>query len=151
MITIRQATLLDILSLVKLAESYKDEAHGHDDFPFDVEHSMRNVAHTIMSEDGCLLMALCDNEPVGILWGIVHSMPWSEARLAFDTILYVSPAKRNTSIAFRLMRAWEAWAKDRGAKQVQISIASGIHEERSISFYKKLGYNYIGQQFRKEC
>lgn len=151
MIKIRQATLLDLLTFAPLGIRYSEEAEGHNNFPVNIEHMMKNAAMTIQSESGCLLLAYDDSEPVGLLWGHSRSLPWSEAKLAFDSILYVIPEKRKTSVGYRLMKEWEAWAKQSGAVEVQISIASGIHEEQSCNFYKKLGYSYIGQQYRKEC
>ncbi len=150
MIKIRQATLLDLLSLASLGRQYADEAQGHSHYPFDLEHCMKNAAVTILDSDGCFLVAFDGQEPVGLLWGFARSLPWSKSRLAYDTILYVVPHKRKTAAGLRLMLAWEEWAISRDAVQVQISIASGIHEEQSIGFFKKLGYSYIGQQFRKE-
>ena len=148
---IRQATLLDLLTIAPLAERYAREAQGHQNFPFNLEVAMQNAALTIVDDSGCFLVVYDNLKPVGFLWGSARSLPWSEGKLAFDTILYVVPEKRKTSVGFKLMRAWEKWAKEHNAVEVQISIASGIHEDSSVSFFKKLGYHYIGQQYRKEC
>ena len=148
---VRQATLLDLLSLAPLADLYAQEAKGHDEFTVDLEHCLSNAAMTIMSDDGCFLVAYEGNQPVGFLWGYAMSMPWSKKKVAFDNLLYTIPAKRNGKAGVMLMKEWESWAKERGAVAVQISIASGIHEEKTISFYKKMGYSYIGTQLRKEC
>lgn len=150
MIKVRQATLLDLLTFAPLAQRYADEAGGHSNFPVDIEHTLQNAAITVQQEDGCLLLAYSDNEPVGLLWGWSHPLPWSKAKLAYDTILYVVPEKRKSAVGVRLMKAWEEWAKEQGAVEVQISIASGIHEEETCRFYERMGYSYIGQQFRKE-
>ena len=147
---IRQATLLDLLTLAPLAVSYGDEALGHDSFPFDLEHCLSNMATSILDDESCLLIAVHDGKPLGCIWGSARALPWSKAKLAFDTILYVIPEKRKTSVGYKLMQAWEQWATEHDAVEVQISIASGIHEDSSVSFFKKLGYHYIGQQFRKE-
>lgn len=150
MITIRQATSLDLLMIAQLALLYSEEANGHDNFPFDLEHAMSNASVTIADSSGCFLLAFKDGELVGFLWGHARALPWSKAKLAFDTILYVRPEQRKTSIAFRLMVAWEEWARSSNCAEIQISIASGIHEDSSTSFFKKMGYHYIGQQYRKE-
>lgn len=150
MIKIRQATLLDLLTFAPLAHRYADEASKHDNFPVDIEHTMQNAAITVQREDGCLLLAFDNDEPVGLMWGWCHPLPWSKSKLAFDTILYVVPEKRKTSVGYKLMKAWESWSESKGAVEVQISIASGIHEEESCKFYEKLGYSYVGCQFRKQ-
>lgn len=147
---IRQATLLDLLPLAPLALDYSKEAQGHHKFKIDMETCMTNAALTIVDDDGCFLVVYVDKEPVGFLWGTARALPWCKEKIAFDTILYVIPAKRKTSVAYKLMKAWEQWAKLRNTVSVQISIASGIHEDDSIKFFNKMGYSYIGQQFRKE-
>lgn len=148
---VRQATLLDLLIITPLAELYVKEAKGHDRYTFDLETSLSNASSTIMSDDGCFLIAIDKDELVGFLWGHAANLPWSRKRISFDTILYVRPDKRKvSSAAYKLMKGWEDWSKERDVEEVQISIASGIHEEDTTAFYEKLGYHYIGKQFRKE-
>ena len=149
---VRQATLLDLLIITPLGSRYTEEALGHKNYPLDIDACIHNAASTILSDNGCFLLAFDDNKnPVGFLWGHAHALPWSKAKLAFDTILYVIPEKRKSSAGYKLMKSWEEWAKEKDAVEVQISIASGIHEDETTSFYKRLGYSYIGKQFRKEC
>lgn len=150
MIKCRQATLLDLLAFAQLGKDYSEEALKHENFPFDMEHTLNNAALTILNEDGCFLVSFDESKPVGFLWGHCHSLPWSKSRLAFDTILYVCPKYRGSSVGFRLMKEYEKWAKEKGATEVQISVASGIHEDKTINFYKDMGYHYVGSQFRKE-
>lgn len=150
MIKTRQATLLDLLVLAPLAHRYANEAGKHSNFPVDLEHTLQNAAKTIQREDGCFLVAFDGNEPVGFIWGFCTALPWSKAKLAYDTILYVVPEKRKTRVGFKLMQGWYGWAKEQGAVEVQISIASGIHEEETENFFKKLGYSPVGSQFRME-
>jgi len=147
---IRQATLLDLLALAPLALEYSVEADKHDNFPFDLEHSMQNAASTIMREDGCFLVVYDNDEPVGFLWGICCSLPWSHAKLALDCILFVRKQYRKSRAGYMLMCSWEQWSKSQGAVEVQISIASGIHEECTEGFYQRLGYRKAGTQYRKE-
>lgn len=150
MITIRQATLLDLLNFAPLGIRYSEEAGKHNNFPFNLDRTLHCAGQTIVSDEGCFLLAYDEGKPVGFLWGGCHSLPWSKAKLAVDTILYVVPESRSTSVGYRLMKEWEEWATNQGAVEVQISIASGIHEEKSITFFNKLGYSHTGTQYRKE-
>jgi GNAT superfamily N-acetyltransferase len=147
---IRQATLLDLLPIAPLAERYALEAQGHSNFTFNLEEALKNAALTILDESGCFLVAYEDLKPVGFLWGSARALPWSKDKLAFDTILYTVPERRKTALGYKLMKSWEDWAREHNAVEVQISIASGITEDSTISFFKKMGYHYIGQQYRKE-
>lgn len=148
---VRQATMLDLINLAPLGIEYAQEAKGHGSFEFDLETALRNAGTTLLGDTGCIQLVHSGSSLAGFLWGHASSLPWSKSILAYDTILYVKPEHRGSKAAYLLMKAWEEWAKSKGAAEVQISIASGIHEEKSISFFKKLGYSYIGQQFRKEC
>lgn len=149
---VRQATILDLLLLAPLAHRYAEEAEKHDNFPVDAEHMIANAASATLMEESCLLICFRGKEPIGLLWGCCSSLPWSKAKLAYDTILYVIPeARQVTKAGYLLLKEWDKWASSSGAVEVQISIASGIHEEETITFYKKMGYSLIGSQYRKEC
>lgn len=149
-ITIRKATLLDLLAFVPLGESYHGEAQKHGNFPLSLDQTLQNAATAIMREESVILLAFSDADPAGFLWGGCYALPWSDKKLAMDTLLYVKPEHRGTRVSFLLMQAWERWAKESGAVEVQISVASGIHEDKTIQFYERLGYKQIGTQYRKE-
>lgn len=151
MYKVREATVLDTLSLAKLGIRYSKEARNHDHYPVDVEEMINNGVASTLNENSCILVCFRDDQPIGLLWGHCHKLPWSKNKLAMDTILYVVPEYRKTKAGYLLMKEWEVWGKSKGAKEVQISIASGIHEEESIQFFIRMGYSLVGSQYRKEC
>lgn len=145
----RQAHLLDMLLIAPLAARYAEEVKTHSEFPVILDYSLDMVARTILT-GGCFLIVFDNQKPVGFLWGFCCAMPWNPAKLAMDTLLYVEPEYRGSRAAFKLVQAWELWAREQGATSVQLSVASGIHEERTASFYQRMGYNHIGTEYRKE-
>lgn len=147
---IRQANELDILKLAQLAEAYSKEVNHHDNLEFDMEYAMMSVVTSFMHPEHCFFVAVVNGEIIGFLWGLVTPLPWSPALIAIDNVLYVKPESRGTAHGARLIRKYEQWAKSRGAKQISISIASGITDEATCNLYKILGYNLIGSQYRKE-
>lgn len=146
----RRANLLDIITIAPLAVDYSKEAQKHDEFPFDLEYSMNQIATSMLNGGAVFLVFDSSNEVVGLLWGFCSYMPWCKRKIASDVILYVKPEYRGTRAAYDLCRAYEQWAIDEGAVAIQLSIASGIHEEVTGRFYTRLGYNMIGTQYRKE-
>ncbi|ARB11249.1 hypothetical protein [Marinomonas phage CPP1m] len=148
---VRPATVMDILSLVSLADKYSSEVKNHDLFPVDFERLILQASASTLCDTSVILTCFKGKEPIGLLWGHMSKLPWSETPLAFDSILYVLPENRGSRAGLLLMEAWEDWAKEKGAAAVQISIASGIKEEATKRFFGKLGYSYIGSQYRKEC
>lgn len=149
MIHTRQATLLDMLLIAPLSVRYAEEADTKSN-PVQQDYALQSAAQTIMMEDGCLLLVFDDNKLVGFLWGFCCPLPWNPAKMAMDTILYVEPEYRGSRAAYKLVQGWEAWAKEKGATHVQLSVASGIHEEQTAEFYQRLGYSHVGTEYRKE-
>lgn len=149
MIHVRAATLLDILLIAPLADRYSKEADTKG-YPVELDYSLQQAAHTIMMEGGVLLMVFDDQRAIGFLWGFCCPLPWNPAKLAMDTLLYVEPEYRGSRAAYKLVKEWELWARMQGATCAQLSVASGIHEEKTGEFYQRMGYNHIGTQYRKE-
>lgn len=145
----RQATLLDMLLIAPLASRYAQEANTKG-FPVELDYSLQQAALTVMNDDGCFLIVFDGSEAVGFLWGFCCQLPWNPTKLAMDTLLYVEPQYRGSRAGYMLVRAWESWAQERGAKAVQLSVASGIHEEKTGEFYQRMGYTHIGTEYRKE-
>lgn len=149
MIHTRQATLLDLLLIAPLAARYSKEADTKG-FPVILDYSLNQAALTILNDDGCFIIVFDDQRAIGFLWGFCCALPWNPAKLAMDTLLYVEPEYRGSRAGYKLVKEWELWARMRGASHVQLSIASGIHEEKTGEFYQRMGYTHAGTDYRKE-
>lgn len=147
---IRQANELDIPRLAVLAQAYSEEAKNHSNFPYDADYAVANVATAMLSDCNCLLVAVSSGQVVGFIWAMMTSLPWSRSPIVFDNIFYVSPEHRGTFIACHLLKKYERWAKNKGAVECCLSLASGITEDRTGRFYEAMGYRRIGSNFRKE-
>lgn len=147
---IRPATELDLLRLDQLAEAYSKEAKHHGAFPYNHGCAMKNVAVSMLSDSTFLYVLVSKGTVVGFLWATLSTMPWSEAKIVFDNILYISPENRGGYPVISLIRTYERWAKSNGAVSAMLSTASGIDTERTIALYEKLGYKHVGSQFMKE-
>ena len=145
---IRPATVLDVLLMHELGQRYSDEALHHEHFPVEHEHCSRAAVDTIISDDGDILLAFNGNELIGYMWCYIGSLPWSTKPLAFDALLYVEPQHRH-GVGVRLIKAYVEWAEQKGAIAANISIASGINNDRTVKLYEKLGFEFVGQQHRK--
>lgn len=88
--------------------------------------------------------------PIGMLLGFVVDDPLFDYRVAGEHLLYVRPENRGGTTAIRLIRAFEAWAKDRGARYARPGITTMIHPDRTARLYQALGYEPIGYCLRKE-
>lgn len=147
---IREANELDIPRLAIMARAYSVEAKKHGSFPYDEQFAITNVAISMLSDKNCIKLSVVDGKVVGFIWGVLAELPWSRTPIVFDNILYVEPEHRGSAIGLKLIKSYEKWAKESGAKVVSLSIASGITEQRTLALFNKLGYELIGYQCRKE-
>lgn len=147
---VREATELDLLKLMELGRDYALEANYHDSLPYDEEFAVNSAINSLLHPNYNIFVAVHEGEVVGFLWGSVSPMPWSPALIAIDNILYIKPEHRGRILGVRLIKAYEEWAIGMGAKQVSISIASGLNEDKTCKLYERLGYHSVGRQYRKE-
>lgn len=147
---IRPATHEDIPRLVELGE----EMHKESRFaclPFDEDKVRRLFAHLIESPDGLMIVAEENGVVIGGFAGMVHEYYFSRAKLACDFALFVCHEYRGGMAAPRLMKAYIAWAKERGALMIQAGITTGVHVEQTSRLYEKLGFKNAGQLFEMEA
>jgi len=74
---------------------------------------------------------------------------FSGSKWAADQAFYVAPEHRGGSLATRLLKTGEAWAKERGASEFTIMHNAGIGLETAEKFYTKLGFGLSGLIFNK--
>lgn len=72
-----------------------------------------------------------------------------EKSFAVDHIVYVRQDKRGTSAAYRLVKEFESWAKQKGATEVSFGVSTGIHPDKTHDFYVRMGYNHTGGIYKK--
>lgn len=70
--------------------------------------------------------------------------------VAKDLGMYVVPELRGTRLFFRLLNAFESWAKDNQAAKIVLYHSTGIEPEKAMKMFPKLGYSHFGYMFDKE-
>lgn len=63
---------------------------------------------------------------------------------AYEKGLFVAPEHRGGSLAVRLVRNFEAWAKKAGASNVWMGQSVGQNRESTLKFFERLGYKCQG-------
>lgn len=148
---IRNATELDALVVLKMGEDYVEETGHYVGLPYDANLAVGNMLMAIHDPRQLFILSVDPSgEVVGMLWAFCGPvLPWSPAPIAMDQIVYVKPDKRGTKHGLQLIQEYERWAVEMGAAEVRLSIASGIHEDKSGKLYEKLGYDRLGSQYRR--
>jgi GNAT superfamily N-acetyltransferase len=99
---------------------------------------------------GILILAEDDTDIHGIMAGWKLDSFFNDDACAKDMILYVRPEKRRGTTAIRMVREFEAWAKEAGARYIDISVTAGIENDKATKFYSALGYAPHGVCLVKE-
>lgn len=146
---VRLANLLDLIPIAQLAERYFSEVKTMHNHPLCVETLMRGLAASVLADDGYVAVLEVNGKIVGGFWGVITNQPWSATKFAQDVILVVDKNLRKGH-GLKLIKAWVSWAKDKGAKEVYLSTASGIETERFNRLANKLGFSLVGHGFSKE-
>lgn len=138
---VRYATEADIPALIELgramhAESPRFAVH---------QYSPAKTAATIqfLIAHGVVLVAEKAGEPVGMMGGMVAPQPFLDSMQGVELAVYVAPAHRGRT-GMRLIRAFEAWAFDRGADEITLGISTEVDIERTAALYERLGYRRSG-------
>lgn len=148
---IRTATELDGLEALRLGHKYVEESDPLQSESFCAETAIHNFLLS-MSDPRHLVLIAYDEQgiAVGLLWAVCAPVnPWSAALIALPFILYVDPDYRKGSYGLKLIRQYEEWAESMGADEIQLSVASGIHPEKTGRLYQKLGYTCYGQAYKR--
>ena len=108
----------------------------------DYERSRSEIEAQIADADALLLVAEDARGIVGLLMAALRkSPPWAgfvHRRYVEVVDLAVDAAARREGVGKRLMEAAEAWARERGADSVDLTVVEG--NAPALALYESLGY-----------
>jgi len=146
---VRFAERADAPALIALAlENRQEIAHA----PVEVsqarvEQTLHGLFELNQGSHVVLLVQTDAGEPVGLLIGCVERYFYSDALQAQLIQWYVKKAYRGTSAAPRLVKAFVAWARSRGAHDVFMGISSGLNVHLTHRLMRRLGFAYLGGNY----
>ena len=143
MTIVRHATEEDRFGLFRLAV----DMHAETDFAglaFDPERALNGLGGWIHGDGGLMLVAESGGEIVGML-AAAKKVPWFTSDvIASEDLFFVRKDFRGSPCAFRLMKAFLAWAEDRGAVHVRAGIATGDPGSNADRLYLHFGFHKVG-------
>ncbi|MGE8646236.1 GNAT family N-acetyltransferase [Acinetobacter vivianii] len=146
MYRIEQAQISDIPELLEIAVQFWNESPTYQQRPINLDKVKTQLQTLILfPTQGCVLICLDeDNNILGGFMGGLQEEWQSNSLMAFDYCLFVSSNNRGGKSAYLLVKAFIEWAKEQGATWIQCGTATRINTERTISFYKKFGFEHTG-------
>lgn len=146
MYRIEQAKISDIPELLEIAVQFWKESETYNQRPINLDKVKTQLQTLILfPSQGCVL--ICKDDQDNIVGGFMGGLQeeWqSDSLMAFDYCLFVSSINRGSKAAYLLIKAFIEWATKQGATWIQCGTATRINTERTISFYKKMGFEHTG-------
>ena len=140
---VRQAVAEDIGSLVALGRVMHQESPLFK--MMDWSNDKCAVLGKTLIEQGGIFLAEDENlNVVGMFIGMINEYFFGHDLVANDFALYVDKEHRGGTIGLRLVKKFEKWAFDNGAKVILLGIGTGIEAERTARLYDRLGYKTHG-------
>jgi GNAT superfamily N-acetyltransferase len=153
MIHVRRATESDLDALMRLAEEFALCS------PFrelvSLEELRSNVSRMVTAPSDKTLVLVAEvagaePRPVGVIVGALTTLWFCAATVAVELAWWVSPEHRTSSAGWRLLSAYEQWAKASGASWVMMSDMPNGATSNMDAAYLKRGYTLVERAYRKE-
>ena len=141
----RRATIDDLDALVALGERFVAYAPYGDAVRATAGGIAEGLRNVFAAPAGVVFVAERDGEIAGALVGLMTA-PWCapDTRVATELAWWVDERRRRSPAAVRLLRAFEAWARDHGAACVVMSdlvMCDGTTPAGPL--FRRLGYQLV--------
>ncbi|HDL7723246.1 TPA: GNAT family N-acetyltransferase [Yersinia enterocolitica] len=146
---IRPATIDDIPALVALGARMHRESR-YVTFSFDEDKCAALAVSLINAEFGVVLVVEESDQLVGWVAGGIGEQYFSHERMAFEYGVFIAMEHRGGTAGYRLVKAFIEWAKNHGARVINMGITTGVHEERTGELYQRLGLARTGSLYSLE-
>jgi GNAT superfamily N-acetyltransferase len=143
----RVATLDDLETIIKLLKIMGLESPIYRRFTPDDEKIVKVLTSFIQSPSALVLVL---DDETGFFIGHIETTLWFVEKFAWEDLLFVLPEKRGTKRAYVLMNAFEEWAMKQNIAEIRLGIGTGVEEQNTAIFFRKLGYLPSGSLFMKE-
>ena len=138
---VRRLRLDDHADTMRLAAEFHAQT-VYRDYPLSLAKVDRLFEQSLLSPDHRAVVAAdtATDRMQGYLLGVCFEHYFSNTSTVSDLGFYVSPAWRSPQLARAMLRDLEAWAWERGARDISLGITAGIADPQVVRLYERLGY-----------
>lgn len=144
--TIRRATEVDVDAIVQMGEHFLTQSEYASMLSCEPEALRAFAGRCVrgeMAESDILVAEADDGQLTGMIGVIVAPHPFSGERVAGDLFWWVEPDARGQGI--RLLKAAEAWARERQAVKFQMVAPNA----RVAQLYRRLGFQPLESTYQR--
>jgi GNAT superfamily N-acetyltransferase len=144
---LRCATEADFPRLVELGRAMHAEG-SYASMPFDPEVLTRTLAFVRKSG------FICVNEAAGhidaVMVAVISPSWFGPGQTVSDLALFVEPAARGGTVAYRLIEAFVRWAESKKVHAMYLGVTTGVHPEQTGRLYERLGFQPVGGLYMRK-
>jgi len=148
-VIVRPIGYADIPALVELSQDMHRESPHYSPYQFDSEKMRKWFTMAVDEPDWLCCVAIVDDRIVGAALVGMVDMIFGPEFFVEDIGIFVRKEWRGSRAAILLMRFVENWGKTRRAVGVRIGVTTGVGEENTERFLRKIGFNETGKLFTK--
>jgi len=139
-ISIRPATLDDLKTLLVFEQGIVEAERPLDPFLKKGEMTYYNIPKLISEESTHLVVAVCNNEPVGSGYIKIEETRnyYKNVQKGYIGFMYVKPAFRGNKISNIVLSSLQKWAKTKGLKELRLDVYH--NNPAAIKSYEKFGF-----------
>jgi GNAT superfamily N-acetyltransferase len=149
---LQKATHDDVVPLIFLLRQMFIEAPSRHQFEFDVVETIKQGCNWIDNTDYCCLCLKNEaDEYLGVFVGVMNQYVFAPTMsIACEVVLYVIPEARKGRASKMLIDGFEEWAKQKGAKELNVSASDTGKDEIVARMYKRHGFAVTGCYLSKQ-
>lgn len=146
---IRPATVTDLPRIIELGNvlhqttSYVALAYS----PEKAKAFLRDLITGVI--DGVVFVVEVDGVVIGGMAGGIVDQWFSDELIAYDYGVFIEPGRRGGIWAHRLVTAFQAWARLKGASMLQMGIGTSVQVEGTTRLYQSIGLEIVGPLLMK--
>lgn len=148
---IRLATIEDKESFLRMGRSFY-EASPYSKFELSEQKLLDIFNNSVYNKLSYLLLMLVDkeNQPKGMILGVISSSFFSEEKVATELAWWVDPDYRSKD-SLELVNAFVYWAKEvQNCKAVSLALLDSVSNPKITKYYERLGFHKVEEAYLKE-
>lgn len=149
MIKYKLPTAEDLSEILRLAREMHSETSFRD-LSFDEDRARSEIFSCINDPQNFVCVAEKEGRLVGVIGVYLASPFFSNDRVVYDHLWFVSKEVRGSMVGPRLLRFVSQWATYQDAKAIFLTLGSGIGSERTGKMAELHGYRQLGGYYRKD-
>lgn len=145
---IKQLTPEELPFCFDAASSFFAESKLPGELIFD--HWVSQWTAFITQDLGSIFACYVKGKIAGILGGFCVRCSMTADMEGIEAFWYIMPENRGGMGGIKILKAYEAWCKSKGAKRMKMACLTDVNCQAMKDLYERMGYSEIQTSFKKE-